>query len=587
MTDKLARLLFFIRNWFLNPHPRVTDPEKVQRSQLLSTILLVLIVLDISILAIVLKKDPTDIQEPEVRGAILLLGIVIAMYILNRLGYNRYAAAGIIVPFVTIFIYVAFSSSGKAVFLSFLLIPILLTAIFFSLGWTSLISGTILLLILVLLMFQDQVSETSPFWTLRNMWFLLLLVTGLLITFMWHLRTLEQIRQGELKRINNELEEDIKLRKLAESAQRQSEEHYRGAITAAGLVPYVIDYREKRFQFIGEDVLKLTGYTSQEIQPAILRERIQEEYSWGQNASLTTEEARGMFRSGQLREWRSDMRILTRTGESRWISDASIAIAGEDGRADGAIGILQDITIRKKTEVEHEKLIKELESRNAELERFTYTVSHDLRNPLVTIKGFVGMLEKDLHESREDKVASDLRRIENAADKMQSLLADLLELSRVGRITNPPEEVNLAEVIKEAIETLDARLRSKNVIVHCSLDLPTVYGDRIRLREVFENLLDNAAKYMGNQPNPMIGIDSRVDDGETVFFVKDNGIGIEPQYQKKIFGLFDKLNPTSEGTGIGLALIKRIIEVHGGRIWVESEGLGTGSTFCFTIPAKK
>lgn len=587
MTDKLARLLLFIRNWFLNPHPRVTNPEKVQRSQLLSTILLVLIILDTSILAIVLKKDPTDIQEPEVRGAIFLLGIVIGMYVLNRVGYNRYAAAGIIVPFVTIFIYIAFSSSGKAAFLSFLLIPILLTAIFFSLGWTSLISGTILLIILVLLMFQDQVSQTSPFWTLRDMWFLLLLATGLLITFMWHLSTLEQISQGELKRINHELEEDIKLRELAESAQRQSEELYRGAITAAGLVPYVIDYREKRFKFIGEDVLKLTGYTAQEIQPVILRERIQEEYTWGPNASLTTEEARVMFRSGQLREWRSDMRILTRTGESRWISDTSVEIAGEDGKADGAIGILQDITIRKKTEVEHERLIKELESRNAELERFTYTVSHDLRNPLVTIKGFVGMLEKDLNEGREDKVASDLRRIENAADKMQALLADLLELSRIGRIMNPPEEVNLAAVIKEAIETLDARLRSKNVIVHCSFDLPMVYGDRIRLREVFENLLDNAAKYMGNQPDPMIGIDSRVDDGETVFFVKDNGIGIEPQYQNKIFGLFDKLNPTSEGTGIGLALIKRIIEVHGGRIWVESEGLGKGSTFCFTIPNKK
>lgn len=587
MTDKLARLLLFIRNWFLNPHPRVTNPEKVQRSQLLSTILLVLIILDTSILAIVLKKDPTDIQEPEVRGAIFLLGIVIGMYVLNRVGYNRYAAAGIIVPFVPIFIYIAFSSSGKAAFLSFLLIPILLTAIFFSLGWTSLISGTILLIILVLLMFQDQVSQASPFWTLRDMWFLLLLATGLLITFMWHLSTLEQISQGELKRINHELEEDIKLRELAESAQRQSEELYRGAITAAGLVPYVIDYREKRFKFIGEDVLKLTGYTAQEIQPVILRERIQEEYTWGPNASLTTEEARVMFRSGQLREWRSDMRILTRTGESRWISDTSVEIAGEDGKADGAIGILQDITIRKKTEVEHERLIKELESRNAELERFTYTVSHDLRNPLVTIKGFVGMLEKDLNEGREDKVASDLRRIENAADKMQALLADLLELSRIGRIMNPPEEVNLAAVIKEAIETLDARLRSKNVIVHCSFDLPMVYGDRIRLREVFENLLDNAAKYMGNQPDPMIGIDSRVDDGETVFFVKDNGIGIEPQYQNKIFGLFDKLNPTSEGTGIGLALIKRIIEVHGGRIWVESEGLGKGSTFCFTIPNKK
>ncbi len=232
---------------------------------------------------------------------------------------------------------------------------------------------------------------------------------------------------------------------------------------------------------------------------------------------------------------------------------------------------------------ERKKLISQLEANNAELERFTYTVSHDLRNPLVTIKGFVGMLEKDLHEGREDKITSDLQRIANAADKMHSLLADLLELSRIGRIANPPQEVNLAQVINEAIETLDARLRSKNVIIHCSLDFPTIYGDRVRLREVLENLIDNAAKYTGDQPNPMIEIGTRMDQHETVFFVKDNGMGIEPQFQKRIFGLFDKLNPASEGTGIGLALIKRIIEVHGGRIWVESEGLGRGSTFCFTL----
>ena len=232
---------------------------------------------------------------------------------------------------------------------------------------------------------------------------------------------------------------------------------------------------------------------------------------------------------------------------------------------------------------ERKKLISQLEANNAELERFTCTVSHDLRNPLVTIKGFVGMLEKDLHEGREDKITSDLQRIANAADKMHSLLADLLELSRIGRIANPPQEVNLAQVINEAIETLDARLRSKNVIIHCSLDFPTIYGDRVRLREVLENLIDNAAKYTGDQPNPMIEIGTRMDQHETVFFVKDNGMGIEPQFQKRIFGLFDKLNPASEGTGIGLALIKRIIEVHGGRIWVESEGLGRGSTFCFTL----
>jgi len=233
---------------------------------------------------------------------------------------------------------------------------------------------------------------------------------------------------------------------------------------------------------------------------------------------------------------------------------------------------------------ERKKLIFELETKNAELERFTYTVSHDLRNPLVTIKGFVGMLEKDLREGKDEKVASHLQRIENAADKMHSLLKDLLELSRIGRIANPSEEVNLSQVVSEAIESLDARLRSRKVTVHCPLELPTVFGDRIRLREVFENLIDNAAKYTGNQPEPMIEIGTRMDADGTVFFVKDNGMGIEPQYQKKVFGLFDKLDPASEGTGIGLALIKRIIEVHGGKIWVESEGLGKGSTFCFTMP---
>ena len=232
-------------------------------------------------------------------------------------------------------------------------------------------------------------------------------------------------------------------------------------------------------------------------------------------------------------------------------------------------------------------MIAQLEAINAELERFTYTVSHDLRNPLVTIKGFLGMLEKDIREGKQERIKEDLNRISNAADRMHVLLADLLELSRVGRIMNPPENVDLGEVVREAIETLDAHLRARNVTVHCPLDFPIVYGDRIRLREVFENLIDNAAKYAGDQPDPMVEIDTRTDGSETVIYVKDNGIGIEPQYQGKIFGLFDKLNPTSEGTGIGLALVKRIIETHGGNIWVESDGRGKGSTFCFTLPNGK
>jgi signal transduction histidine kinase len=233
---------------------------------------------------------------------------------------------------------------------------------------------------------------------------------------------------------------------------------------------------------------------------------------------------------------------------------------------------------------EREKFIQELGNRNAELERFTYTVSHDLRSPIVTIKGFLGMLNRDILEDHRDRITSDMQRIAGAADKMEALLSDLLELSRIGRIINPPEEIDLVKLAYETLETVDGRLRVKNIATHVSPDLPRIHGDRIRLSEVLENLIDNAAKYMGEQPNPLIEIGTRIDNGEQVIYVKDNGTGIEPQYLQKVFGLFEKLNPTSEGTGIGLALIKRIIEVHGGRIWAESEGLGKGSTFCFTIP---
>src|SRR6185436_14192081 len=196
------------------------------------------------------------------------------------------------------------------------------------------------------------------------------------------------------------------------------------------------------------------------------------------------------------------------------------------------------------------------------------------------------MLDKDIQEQRRDRIHEDFQRISSAADKMDELLSDLLELSRIGRIINPPEEVLLDNLIRDALENLDARIHTRNVTIEVLPDLPTVYGDRIRLREVFENLIDNAVKYLGNQPHPVIEIGVTVRNGEEIIFVKDNGLGIDAIYQIKIFSLFEKLNPTIEGTGIGLALVKRIIETHGGRIWVESEGSGMGSAFCFTIPEK-
>ena len=233
---------------------------------------------------------------------------------------------------------------------------------------------------------------------------------------------------------------------------------------------------------------------------------------------------------------------------------------------------------------ERQRLIEELEAKNTELERFTYTASHDLKSPLVTIKGFLGLLERDASAGDAARMKHDIERIRLAADNMHELLEDLLELSRVGRQVHPPETVSLGEVAREAIDAVAGQIDERGVEVVISPDLPEVRGDRVRLMQLMQNLIGNAVKFLDREPAPRVEVGVRREGEETVFFVRDNGIGIEPRYQEQIFGLFDRLDQQREGTGIGLTLVKRIVELHGGRIWVESEGQGLGSTFCFTLP---
>jgi signal transduction histidine kinase len=245
----------------------------------------------------------------------------------------------------------------------------------------------------------------------------------------------------------------------------------------------------------------------------------------------------------------------------------------------------REVAERRRMEGEREELIADLEAKNVELERFTYTVSHDLKSPLVTIQGFLGLLRRDVEAGDAERAAHDAGRIESAAGRMGILLDELLELSRIGRVVHPDEPVPLDELVHETVQLLAGPIVARGAeVVVVDRGMPVAYGDRVRILEVFQNLIENALKFMGDQPEPRVEIGAEPRGDQVLATVRDNGVGIEPEYREKVFGLFERLQPELEGTGVGLAIVRRIVELHGGRIWVESEGAGRGATFRFTLP---
>jgi PAS domain S-box-containing protein len=256
----------------------------------------------------------------------------------------------------------------------------------------------------------------------------------------------------------------------------------------------------------------------------------------------------------------------------------ALKLWGEEGEPAGNIGVIRDITDRKEKE-------RQLIEKNAELERFTYAVSHDLKSPLVTIRAFTGFLQQDLAATDAASIEKDIHHIVAAAEKMQRLLDELLQFSRVGRVVNPSVPVNYRVLVAEVLATVAGSLATRGVTITVTGDDVTLQGDRPRLAEIWQNLIDNAVKYMGEQSAPCIEIGVENVTGEPVFYVRDNGIGIDPCYQEQVFGLFEKLDSKSEGTGLGLALAKRIVELYQGRLWFESAGWNHGTCFRFTLPA--
>ncbi len=285
--------------------------------------------------------------------------------------------------------------------------------------------------------------------------------------------------------------------------------------------------------------------------------------------------------------------------EKKYIRYEDMALEGHDGKrhevefvsnvylADHQKVIqcnIRDISDRKRAEASARQSALELQEKNAELERFLYTASHDLKSPVVTVRTFLGYLEKDTAAGDAGRIEKDLRFIRTATEKMARLLNELLEVSRVGRVINPPVRITFRNLVDEALGAVAGRITEQGVSVKVGDNDMMLHGDRPRLAEIWQNLVENACKFMGGQKEPRIEIGMEARGAETVFFVRDNGIGIDPRYHTKIFNLFERLDPKAEGTGLGLALVKRIVELCQGRIWVESAGQGQGTCFYFTLP---
>ena len=244
------------------------------------------------------------------------------------------------------------------------------------------------------------------------------------------------------------------------------------------------------------------------------------------------------------------------------------------------------------TDDQIQSLTKQLEAykramaeRNRELDAFLYAVSHDLKSPLVSIEGFGSQLLRQHGETLEPSARFRLERICHNANHMQQLLSALLELSRIGRLDGPWETVDLADLVARVLKSMEAEIKARQIEMNVSEDLPSVQGEPRRLYQLFEALIGNAVAYIGTEPPRRIDI--TCDDGETQWLItiEDTGLGVPEAQIERIFGMFQRHHVKErEGIGTGLAYAKRIVETHGGRIWVESGGEGQGTAFHFVLP---
>ena len=273
----------------------------------------------------------------------------------------------------------------------------------------------------------------------------------------------------------------------------------------------------------------------------------------------------------------------TKDGDALPVEYTSRPIRDGSGRIGGAVVVFRDISERKRIEAERERLIEMLSRSNTELDNFAHIASHDLKEPLRAIHNHSKFLLEDFGEKLDESGKNRLNRLAFLTQRMERLIADLLYFSRLGREELSVRSTNLNDIIDDLKATLHDVLEEQNVVISVPEPLPTIECDAVRVTELFRNLVQNAIKY-NESAEKRVEIGHKNTDG-TVFYVKDNGIGIEEEFHEEVFRIFKRLHSEKVyggGTGAGLTFVKKIVEQHGGKIWLES-ARGEGTNFFFTL----
>lgn len=393
-----------------------------------------------------------------------------------------------------------------------------------------------------------------------------------------HLERVVEERTADLRRVNEQLRARIEERMQAEDRRaraeqdvRRSEALYRTIARNMPDTAVTLVDRQYRFLLAEGSLLEKMGLKQEKVEGHTLEE------AFDKQTSARIEEGFRRALSGESASFEQEF-----DGHVVW--SRYVPVQDDQGKVLTAINLSVDITDRKHAEQERERLIAELERSNRELQQFAYVASHDLQEPLRTVASYVELLARR-YQGRLDPAADKyISYAVQGANRMSSLINDLLAYSRVSTRGRPFRPVDMNEVLKMVLADLESAIEESNALV-TGHSLPTVKGDQSQLIQLLQNLIGNAIKFRRNDVRPVITVSGENKEGEWIFGVHDNGIGIDTRFHERIFQIFQRLHTREEfpGTGVGLAICKRIVERHRGRIWVASSTEGT--SFYFTIPA--